>query len=967
MASPEFPAGAAEWADGVSRREFVRLVGATILAATGAACGGPRGEIVPYAVQPPEVVPGVPLHYATAMELDGYAAGLVVESREGRPVKVEGNPVHPASLGAAGVFAQASVLQLYDPDRGRYITRRGADSSWTDFAAAFSDRELQRVAGASGEGLFLLLEPTASPIVLEVASRILARFPGASFCYHAPLAAPGPVDGARLAFGRELQPIYDLSNADVVLTADADLFATGPFALRYARQFADGRRVRSASDPMNRLYAIDGVVTPTGISADHRLAARPGDVVALLAALAREVLAQTGGAPAAGLSPALARAVNARHGDWVRGVAADLVAHRGRAVVVVGDRQPPVGHALGHLLNEILGAAGTTVRFVEPARRVGRPGRTDLAGLAEALRGGDVRALAVLGGNPSYTAPASMELGTLIRRVPLSLYAGLYPDQTAGDAQWYVPLGHFLESWGDARALDGTTSIVQPLIAPLFGARSLVELLAFFAGDRRAPDEIVRAFWSGPTKLGPDPDAWRDTLRSGVVPGSAATSVVPTPDWAAIAGAVAEAPATGNGFELLLSEDPSVHDGRFANNAWLQELPKPFSKLTWQNAARISPATAAALQVDTGTVLEIASGGRRVQAPAVVVPGMADRLVALAFGYGQTRAGRTAHNVGANAYEAWDRVGRYVQPASASAAQLLGLPFSESLAITQLAMSQNGRPILLESTLARLRTDPSFTEPHRGPEAHLYASEFAGRQWGMAIDLTVCTGCNACVIACQAENNVPVVGKGGVLDRREMHWLRVDRYVDVDPQSGAARIGMQPMLCQHCEDAPCEYVCPVNATVHSPDGLNEMIYNRCVGTRFCSNNCPYKVRRFNFLNYTSRKTETERMAMNPDVTVRGRGVMEKCTFCVQRIRRADIAAGTTGSDDPYARLQTACQQACPTRAIVFGAISDPGSEVARAALAPQSYEVLHELGTRPRVHYLARLRNVNPAVAEVTT
>jgi molybdopterin-containing oxidoreductase family iron-sulfur binding subunit len=960
----EFPAGAAEWSDGVSRREFVRLVGATIVAATGAACGGPRGEIVPYAIQPPEIVPGIPLHYATAMPLDGYAAGLVVESREGRPVKVEGNPLHPASLGAAGVFAQASVLQLYDPDRGRYIRHRGVDSSWTALAGAFSDRELRRVAGNDGAGLFFLVEPTASPVLLDQIDRISSQYPAASFHFYSPLATAFAVEGARLIFGEPLQPIYDLTQADVILAADADLLTSGAFSLRYARQFADGRRVRTRTDSMNRLYAIDGVMTPTGMAADHRLAARPSEVVGLLASLLDVVRQNVGmtanGGPAGEQVPG-----GNRHADWIRAVAADLVAHRGRAVVIAGDTQPAAAHALAHLINEALGVSGSASYFVRPVRRTGERDRTDLAALSNALRARAVRALVIVGGDPSYTAPAPLDFGSLVRRVPLSLYAGMYSAHTGQDAQWYAPLAHFLESWGDARALDGTTSIVQPLIAPLFGAHSDVELLACFAGDQRTGDDIVRGFWQDAARFGGDADAWRQTLRSGVVADSRIPPVALKPAAGDIAASLSREPAARpDAIELSLRGDASVHDGRFGNNAWLQELPDPIGKLTWDNAARISESTASRLGAATGTVLEIATENRRLQIPGLVVPGMADGVIALAFGYGQHAGGKTARDVGSNAFSLWAQADRFTQAAAATLAPLFGRPYSQPLAITQREPSDHDRPVLLEATLAQLQSDPSFAEAHRGSEPALYhATLDSSRQWGMAIDLTVCTGCSACMVACQAENNVPVVGKPGVLERREMHWLRIDRYVSGEP--GRPQSSAQPMLCQHCEDAPCEYVCPVNATVHSPDGLNEMVYNRCVGTRFCSNNCPYKVRRFNWLNYTAQKSQTERMAMNPDVTVRDRGVMEKCTFCVQRIRRADIDAAETESDEPYTRLQTACQQACPTRAIVFGPISDSRGQVARDAAAPQSYEVLHELATRPRVHYLARLRNLNPALPAV--
>jgi Fe-S-cluster-containing dehydrogenase component len=619
-------------------------------------------------------------------------------------------------------------------------------------------------------------------------------------------------------------------------------------------------------------------------------------------------------------------------------------------------------HALAHGINEALGGYGTTVSFIAPVRPDGDDQAADRAALDAALAAGSVGALVIIGADPCYASPEAAEFGRRMRQVPLTLFAGLYETATARDALWTMPLAHVLESWGDARALDGTASIVQPLIAPLFGGRTRDELLAMIAGAARAPHDLVRDRWQRPDRL--NADAWHASLRDGVIAATAATPVAVHADWTEIAGAVArEAPHAAAPLELLLTADYSIHDGRFANNPWLQELPDPITKLCWENAVHVGPATAARLQLATADVVDLSSAGATLRTPVVVVPGVADDLLVLSFGYGQSSGGSNLAGAGVNAYALWADRGRFAQPVSLVRVMDRGRPVRSALAFSQVYDTQSARPLLIELRQDELAAAPEHLRHEREPEPTLYdKTPTTGRQWAMAIDLSVCTGCSACVVACQAENNIPVVGKPAVREGRIMHWLRIDRYLLGPPARG--RAGVQPMLCQHCEQAPCEYVCPVNATVHSPDGLNEMVYNRCVGTRFCSNNCPYKVRRFNWLDYTGDTPEPARLLWNPDVTVRGRGVMEKCTFCVQRIRRADIDAGVAGTDEPYRTLQTACQQACPTRAIVFGSLTDAPSAVAAAAAQGHSYQVLHDLGTRPRVHYLARLRNVNPAIPE---
>jgi molybdopterin-containing oxidoreductase family iron-sulfur binding subunit len=951
--------------DGVSRRDFLKILGAGVALGMGACTRPPREKILPYADRPPEVTPGIPAYYATSMVLGGYATGLLVASHTGRPVKVEGNPGHPASLGAAGVYEQASPLQLYDPERGKGVLYRGQPATWGALQAALGLAPPFRARwGGRGEGLAFLLEPTSSPLLLTLLARVRDRFPAARVFFHGPARDDSAPRGALLAFGRPVHPRYDLSRAAVVVSLDADfLGGEMPYGLRYARDFAERRRIAGPGGVMNRLYVAEGMPSPTGALADHRLRLRTGEVrqaaAALLAALAEGGQVRLPALPAAPEGSPVPPEVRA----WAAAAARDLALHRGEGVVLAGGRQPPEVHALAHLLNEATGNLGRTAWVTEPVLAGVGEGDAGLRELAEAIRGGAVRTLVVLEGNPAYTAPADLGLAGLLRRVPQTVYLGLYADETAAACGWYVPAQHYLESWGDARAYDGTLSLVQPLILPLYPeARAPADLLAPFAGlGGSTPHDLLREGWR--TRVGGDFEAfWEAVLGRGFVPGTEAPPVAAAPRWdPALLGHAGRGEQAG--IELVFPLDPSVYDGRFANLGWLQELPGPLSKLTWDNAALLSPRTARRFGVETGDVVELRLDGRRLRAPALVLPGQADDSVALSQGYGRAGAESLARGVGANA----NLLRSSAAPCFADGASVKrvldgGKPVRHALAITQAHGTQEGRPVALHATLEEYRRDPELARRERGRALSLYAPvDYRGEQWAMTIDLSLCTGCSACVVACQAENNVPVVGKEEVLRSREMHWLRIDRYfsgTEEDPQ-----VVMQPMLCQHCEKAPCEYVCPVNATTHSPDGLNEMTYNRCVGTRFCSNNCPYKVRRFNWFDYNAEKPETERMLMNPDVTVRARGVMEKCTYCVQRIRRHQIDE-QTGRADPLAHpLQTACQQACPTRAIVFGSLGDPASEVARMRREPRAYAVLHELGTEPRTRYLAKISNPAPLPA----
>lgn len=794
---------------GVSRRDFLKVIGAGLaLAGLGACVEAPRERILPYTVRPPEVTPGVPRYYATTMTLVGYGTGLLVESREGRPTKVEGNPDHPASLGAANVFHQASVLQLYDPDRARGLRHRGAPSTWVSFNRAFAPDPTGAPAGSAGRGagLRFLLEPTASPLTTELIARVQDAYPAARFHLHSPVPGRSAHRGAILAFGRPLQPVYDFAAADVIISLDADVLGSGPFLLRYARHFADRRRDPLAG--MNRLYVAEGAPSETGGVADHRLRVRTGEIRALLEAVAAEIARGAGDVP--GRFPDAMRAVlshaeaNGERGDWVRAAAHDLRVHAGAGIIVAGEGQPAEVHALAHVLNEVLGNTGRTVRYVESPLAV--TGAEDtLADLAEEIRAGAVETLVILGGNPVYTAPADLEFGRLLESVKESVYLGLYENETAWRCTWLVPELHYLEAWGDARTVDGTASLVQPLIAPLYDGRTADEVLAVFLGvAHESAYERLRASWRRRVGEVEFEAFWEDALRRGVIPGSTAAPVAAVPDWGALASRLSSstAPPDGQGIELTFRADACVLDGRFANNPWLQELPDPVTKLTWDNATWLSPRTAEALGVRSEDVIEIRYRGRTLRVPALVVPGHAERALTLPLGYGRDGAERVARGVGANAFAIRTADAPYFAAgAEVRRATRNGRPLTHRLARTQEHHAMNGRPIVLEATLAEYRANPDFTRSLRGRTLSLYRQPGAeGEQWAMTIDLGVCTGCSACVVACQAENNTPVVGKEGVLHGREMHWLCIDRYYTGE----ASDPGMlnQPMLCQHCEKAP---------------------------------------------------------------------------------------------------------------------------------------------------------------------
>ena len=983
----EFPENASEWLDPVGRRGFLKLMGASLALAGVSACTRQPDEmIVPYVRQPEELVPGTPLFFATAMPLGGAGVGLLVESHEGRPTKVEGNPDHPSSRGATDVFAQAAILDLYDPDRAQTITNLGEIRPFGAFVAAMRTVVSAQQA-KQGAGLRILTETVSSPTLAAQLREILTRMPLAKWHQWEPAGRHNAREGSRLAFGAYLDAQYAVEKADVILTLDADFLCSGPGGLKHARAFASRRRIDGDASRLNRLYAVESTPTNTASKADHRLRLRASEIERFARALASQM----------GITGAAAAEPPEGSSIWMGALVTDLHAHRGRSLIVAGDAQPPAVHALAHVMNATLGNVGQTVVYTQAAEA--QP-TNQLAGLQELvgeMNAGRVDVLLIISGNPVYTAPADLKFAQALQKVTLRASLASHENETAALCHWNIPEAHFLEQWSDVRAEDGTASIIQPLIAPLYQGKSAHEVLAALT-DRpeRGGYEIVREFWareSGLSTAAPAAAPTRDaqiaptrgaqiapTSEAGVAPARFAAAPAPALSefdkawrrWLhdglianttfaaqnpAVTGRIPARPDEAGGLEVVFRPDPTIHDGRFANNAWLQELPKPLTKLTWDNAALVSPTTADRLRLVSGDVVELKHGGRSVRIPVWINPGHADESLTLFLGYGRRRAGRVGSGTGFDV----NALRTTAAPFVLTGVELTKTGDRYDLACTQDHWSLEGRNLVRVGTRAEYEKDPRFVEkmehfPLTG--LSMYPDfKYEGYAWGMAIDQGVCTGCNACVIACVAENNIPVVGKAQVLNGREMHWLRVDRYYTGDIENPDTY--HQPMPCQQCEQAPCEVVCPVAATAHSDEGLNDMVYNRCVGTRYCANNCPYKVRRFNYLLYADFTTPSLKLARNPDVTVRSRGVMEKCTYCVQRINQARAAAIREERRIRDGEVLTACQSACPTDAIVFGDINDPQSRVSQLKKNSLNYALLAELNTRPRTTYLGIVRNPN--------
>ncbi len=956
----EFPRQAAPLESSLDRRRFIKLLGASLALAGLTSCVRPyqQDKFAPYVRAPEEIVPDEPLYFASALTYGGYAQGVLMETVQGRPIKVEGNPDHPDSLGSSSPYMQANTLALYDPDRSQFVVSGGNESSFDEFMRVFTTA----LAGLrGGAGFHILSETVTSPTLARQLAEVLRQYPQAQWHQFDGLQT-GAHAGAVQAFGRPVQTRYDFANADVVLSLDADFLGPGPGQLAYNKGFSERRRVRSADDTMNRVYALAVTPTITSGMADHRVVLRPTQVVAA----ARHIGAQLG------LQGAVGEAPEGLTAAWTQALVEDLQSANGRCVVVAGAEQPAEVHVLAHAMNAALGSVGTTVFYTEPVELRPNDPLESLRTLTEAVSNGNVQVLLMLGGNPVYAAPADLDFAQALTNVPFSAHLSLYQDETSALSTWHVPQTHELETWSDARAFDGTATIMQQLIDPFYNGISSHRVLAAILGDTdSSPLELVQATYRD--QVDNFDDFWRQTVYLGAVKG---TGYAPLAQLTLQADALA-APATqvapageGEGLEVAFRLDPSILDGRYSNNGWLQELPKPFTKLTWDNAALIAPALAERRGLSNGDMVRVTVGQRNLELPIWLVPGQADNLVVLHTGYGRENAGHIGTGVGFDVNTLRTSAAYW----HATGAQLTPTGARYNLVSTQMHFSLDtkgveNRHIVRYGTLAELVAEPeepSFVNPVPEVESDLYADySYPGNKWGMVIDMNVCTSCNACVIACQSENNIPIVGKDQVAVGREMHWIRVDAYYSgsIDDPTFYS----MPMACQMCEQAPCEPVCPVGATVHDYEGLNVMIYNRCVGTRYCSNNCPYKVRRFNFLQYSELEETSLAMLANPQVTVRSRGVMEKCTYCIQRIRKANIYAGNERRPIRPGEVVTACQGACPTNAIIFGDLNNEESTVVAAKRSVLNYGVLTELNTQPRTTYLAKLSNPNPALAEAGT
>ncbi len=967
----EFPDDEWDRLPAATRRQFLQVMGASLAFAGLTACRWPREEIVPFAHRPEDRVPGVPQHFATSIELGGVALGALVTSYDGRPIKAEGSPEHPDSLGSLSAIAQASVLGLYDPDRSRQVVLRAGGQEYAKSWDEFADDLAGQVTG-SGDGLAVLSQASSSPSLGRLRERLLAARPAASWYEYEAVSFDSERDGLRTAFGRPLRVLPHLDRAHVVACFDADPLFEHPAALRLSRGFAASRDPHRPGG-MSRLYVVEPGYSLTGGRADHRLAVPASQVVGVLAALVSAVMVRLG----LPLPAAVAEAGAGPSPDtFLANLAGDLLAHRGAGAVLVGPRQDPLAHALAAALNAVLDNAGSVVSYHELADP-DRPSHLAAIGeLSSRIAAGSVKTLVILGGNPAYDAPADLRFAELLGRVPNAVHLSLYDDETSRACRWHLPQAHPLEAWGDGRAWDGTLTLQQPLIEPLYGGRSPIELVAALLDPVPARGwEIVRDTVRAVAPAVDFEVYWRRCLHNGLVAGTTAPAAARQLDLEAVSRlALAHEPPpapTANALELVLMPDSKVYDGRFANNGWLQELPDAVTKITWGNALLLSPTTARELGVAQGDVVAVSARGASVEAPVDVLPGLARFTALLSLGYGRAAAGAVGNGIGADAYP----LRTSARPSVIPGVTVRRLGRRDRLACTQdhhaidtIGFGERNRRVanlVREASLGAYLEDPEIFHhmDHHPPLTQLWKEgAYEGEQWGMAIDLNACTGCNACVVACHAENNIPLVGREQVIRQREMHWLRIDRYfrtprgVAPEEVEDAAMV-FQPVACVHCENAPCEQVCPVAATQHTRDGLNAMAYNRCVGTRYCSNNCPYKVRRFNFFNYRKRMPDIAKMQLNPEVTVRSRGVMEKCTYCIQRIEKVRIAAGNERRPIRDGEIVPACAQTCPTRAIHFGNLNDPASEVSRLSGDHRSYATLAELNIRPRTRYLARLSN----------
>lgn len=967
LVAKEFPEGASELTNPVSRRKFLSLMGASMALAGLTSCRRPVEKIVPYVVKPEEIIPGKPQYYATNMPFGTESFGLLVESHEGRPTKIEGNPNHPGTAGASNVVMQAEMLNLYDPDRSKMVKRNGRVSSWKAFQGALR-QDLEQYAENGGEGLAILSESFTSPTLKRLHNEFSQRYPNATWVAYDSVSDENILAGISAASDHSPLPSYDFSKAKVVLSLDADFMQMESGNIQNARGFAAGRRVESEDDSMNRLYVVEGTYSLTGGMSDHRLRVQSGQIATFAAALAEELKAR-------GLKIEAPEVKADFDKPWIAAVAADLLSNKGQSLVVAGRRQPAHVHTLVALINELLENTGHTVSYKENQDQLDS-NIESLSNLTKEMQSGKTRSLIMLGGNPTYQAPADLGFGSALKRLAFTAHLSLFEDETSESCTWHVPAAHFLESWGDVSGSDGA-GVVQPLIAPLFDGKTPIEIMGLVQdkGDKSGHD-LVQETWSSMLGAGGFEKKWRRVVHDGYTNLNREKVVRVNRNKARAAIAAADfsaTPATPGQMEVVFTASFSNLDGRYANNGWMQELPDPITKVTWDNVALMSVNTAKALNVKNEKLVKIKKGQDSIKLPVWILPGIADNTIVVELGFGRD-IGRVSHGVGVDVNPlrkstAMDFAGGFTVHRTLGEHAIACVQDNHGLDEEKLASDaiQERLPVIVrESTMDDYQKDPDFAmglaekqELRSMWKEHDYSE---GNQWGMTIDLNTCSGCSACTIACQSENNIPIVGKEEVNNGRDMSWIRLDRYfsgeVD-DPE-----MVFQPVGCQHCEMAPCEGVCPVAATTHSEEGLNEMAYNRCIGTRYCANNCPYKVRRFNFFNYSKDMPEIIQMAMNPDVSVRFRGVMEKCTYCVQRINVAKIDAKNEERELVDGDITTACEQACPTNAIVFGNINDPDSRVSKVKEQNRDYVLLGELNIQPRTSYGAKLRNPNPALVE---
>lgn len=949
----EFPEGASEMNNDWSRRNFMGIMGASIALAGLAGCRRPKEKIVPYVKPPEDVIPGIAQQYATTMSFGTSSYGIVVESHEGRPTKIEGNTLHSSTLGSSNAMIQASMLGLYDPDRSKKVLQNGKEKTFDDFTTFWTEK-FAAYKDSKGEGLAVLSESFASPTLSRLKKQFEKVFPKATWAAYEAVSDENIYLGLKYATGKNLQPIYDYSQADVILSLDSDFTLTESEDITANAGFASGRNIKDENDKMNRLYVVETAFSGTGGTADHRLVIKQREIVRFVSALAK-ALSVKGSKETPNVE------LSAPCTAWLAPLVKDLISSKGKSLVVAGRRMPHEVHALVYAINKELENIDKSVKYVElqdaELSSVG-----SLKALTDRMNSGVFSTVLMLNTNPIYNAPADFKFASALKKVENRIHVGLYNDETAKVSTWHIPTTHYLENWSDARSVDGTASVVQPLIAPLFDGKSSVEMLSMAAsGEFKEGHVIVKETWKD-LLSGSFDSAWRKVLHDGVLAGSQHKTIAPNYKSDYIFEVVNYFDQSKvEGTEIVFASSPSVFDGRFANNGWMQELPGSVTRISWDNVAQVSKKTADSLGLKSEDLINIKINNIEIQMPLWVVPGTADDTVILELGYGRNGIGRIADKAGFDVYPI--RTSEAMSYVSGATITATGQTFE--LANVQDHWSMEDRPIVREATKEDYEHHPEFAkEAVEHPPLESMWDDYKydkGNQWGMAIDLTTCTGCSACTIACQSENNIPIVGKQEVRNGREMHWIRIDRYFsgDVD-NSASVEMVHQPIACQQCEMAPCEQVCPVAATVHSDDGLNTMVYNRCIGTRYCANNCPYKVRRFNFFNFTKETPEIVKMAMNPDVTVRSRGVMEKCTYCVQRISKARIEAKKEDRLIVDGDIVVACQQACPANAIAFGDILDKTSNVYQVKARNRAYDLLGELNVRPRTSFLAKIRNLNP-------